>query len=111
MRLISILLCFLFIAFTPLSSSAINPNLAHHHSVNFKRDVDRLMVLQDKFNTATDPVEKFKYSAAISAYLKTMVIKADEIATVYYIPAILIMTNELPGIKFPPAQPKVKERK
>jgi len=111
MKYISIIvLCFMLILISPLSTIAIDPDKAHPHTIDFKRDVDRLMILQAKFNHSSDPVNKYLYTMAMIDYMEGMIQKAENMSDTYYVPAILIMTNELPGAdnipRYPPVQPE-----
>lgn len=67
--------------------------------INLQTDIKRLKMLQMKFNNSDNPTDRYDYSAAIIDYLERVVIKMRDINEVYYNPAILILTGEIPNIK------------
>lgn len=67
--------------------------------INLQTDTKRLKVLQEKFNAANNPVDRYNYSAAMIDYIERMLIRIKETNKVYYNPAILVLTGEISNTK------------
>lgn len=64
-------------------------------SIDFKKDFERLQILQEKFQNSTNPIDKFNYSSAIIKYTEDMLERLKQVNEVYYRPAIMMLTGEI----------------
>lgn len=64
--------------------------------INLQTDIRRLKALQIKFNDSDNAVDRYNYSAAMIDYIERMVVKMKDVNEIYYNPAILILTGEIP---------------
>ena len=83
------------------SSTHIISKDGKNATIDFTRDFKRLTILQEKFQKSTNPVDKYNYSSAIIEYTERMLKELKEINSVYYKPAMLIMTGEIPDPRDP----------
>lgn len=72
-------------------------------TIDFTKDFERLAILQEKFKNSNSAVDKFQYSAAMISYTERILERLQEVNDVYYVPAMLILTGEIPD-------PNQKER-
>lgn len=80
-----------------LSSPAVTDDDKTVISIDFSKDINRLSTLQNKFREAKSPVERYQYASIIVEYIKRMSLRAEKVRDLYYKPAMLIMTEELPS--------------
>lgn len=73
-------------------------------NINLSRDIERLTVLQQKFNSSNNPVERYMYSSALVDYLHKLLHRVEDINEVYYRCSIPIITGEIPN----PINKKIK---
>lgn len=66
-------------------------------NINLDKDIDRLRVLQQKFNSSNNPVERYMYSSALVDYLHKLMHRVEDINEVYYRCSIPIITGEIPN--------------
>lgn len=69
--------------------------------IDFTKDFQRLTILQKKYLESTNAVDKYTYSSAMIEYTERLLEHLKEVNAVYYQPAMLIMTGEIPDPRDP----------
>ena len=77
-----------------LCSSISFPSNNTTTSINFEKDFDRLAILQYRYQNSNNAVDRYNYSSAMVDYLEEMTKRVKEVNSIYYRPAILILTGE-----------------
>ena len=70
-------------------------------AIDFTKDFERLTILQKKFQESQNSVDKYTYSSAMIEYTERLLDHLKEVNAVYYKPAMLIMTGEIPDPRDP----------
>ena len=66
-------------------------------SLDITGEINRIIILQNKFNNTKEPIERYKYSSLMVDYLDALKTKMEDIKKAYYIPALIMSTPEIDG--------------
>lgn len=98
--------CLMVLALLLIFTSSSNTHILQSKEtkkmeIDLTKDFQRLTILQEKFKQSTNPLDRYNYSSAIIEYTERMLKELKEINSVYYKPAMLIMTGEIPDPRDP----------
>lgn len=80
-----------------LTSSPVISNDIPISSLDITGEINRIIILQNKFNNSKNSIERYKYSSLMVDYLDALKSKMEDIKKAYYIPALIMSTPEIDG--------------